>query len=174
MFIDLITERLLLKCISYDDADFFYKEFSNDEVNRYLYDADPCASKEEAKEWIDFYLEPEPRKQQRWIMVLKDTGESIGTCGFHCWNEETGEVEIGYDLYPTYWRQGYTTEALTKIIEFAKEIMCVKKIYAHISVDNIPSIKTALKQGFVKTDDNYFEEFHGEKYLHDVYSLLCK
>ena len=41
MFIDLNTERLFLKCISYDDADLFYKEFSNDDVNRYLYDAEP-------------------------------------------------------------------------------------------------------------------------------------
>lgn len=49
MFIDLDTERLLLKCISYDDAEFFYKEFSNDDVNKYLYDAEPCTSVDEAK-----------------------------------------------------------------------------------------------------------------------------
>lgn len=111
MFRDLETERLLLRCISYDDAAFFYQQFSNDEVNRYLYDAEPCASKEEAEERIEFYLEPEPRNQHRWIPVLKSTGESIGARGFHCWNRKTGEVEIGYDLFPTYWRQGYTTEA---------------------------------------------------------------
>ena len=87
MFIDLNTDRLFLKCISYDDADFFYKEFSNDDVNRYLYDAEPCTSVNEAKQWIDFYLEVEPRNQHRWIIVLSDTGESIGTCGFHCWNK---------------------------------------------------------------------------------------
>ena len=40
MFIDLITERLLLRCICYDDAAFFYQQFSNDDVNRYLYDAE--------------------------------------------------------------------------------------------------------------------------------------
>ena len=94
------------------------------------------------------------------------------TCGFHCWNKETGEVEIGYDLYPTYWKQSYTTEALEKIIDFAEDIMKVNKIYAHISVDNIPSIKTAMKQGFVKTEESYYEEFHGKKYLHDVYERL--
>ena len=102
MFRDINTTRLLLKCISYDDAGFFYREFSNEDVNRYLFDADPCSSEEEAKEWIDFYMEPEPRNQQRWIIVMKDTGEGIGTCGFHCWNRENGEVEIGYDLSPLY------------------------------------------------------------------------
>lgn len=169
MLIDLTTERLLLRCIGYDDADFFYRQFSNDDVNRYLYDAEPCVSKEEAKEWIGFYLEPEPRNQHRWILVLKSTGESIGTCGFHCWNRKSGEAEIGYDLFPTYQRQGYMMEVLKKIIEFAKETMRVNKVYAHISADNRASIKLAEKQGFIKTDDSYYEEYHGEKYLHDVY-----
>lgn len=104
--------------------------------------------------------------------MLKDFGERIGTCGFHCWNQETGEAEIGYDVCPTYWRQGYMTEALTEILAFAKEEMGVKKIYAHISVDNAPSIRTALKQGFHKSGESYFEELHGRKYLHDVYQLV--
>ena len=43
MFTDLVTERLLLRCIGEDDAAFFYRQFSNDDVNRYLYDAEPCA-----------------------------------------------------------------------------------------------------------------------------------
>ena len=33
MFIDLMTEGLLLRGIGYDDADFFYRQFSNDDVN---------------------------------------------------------------------------------------------------------------------------------------------
>ncbi|NLY48684.1 MAG: hypothetical protein GX918_02790 [Clostridiales bacterium] len=49
MSIDLETERLLLKCIGRDDAEFFYKQFSNDEVNQYLYDTEPCNSVEQAQ-----------------------------------------------------------------------------------------------------------------------------
>lgn len=71
MLIDLETERLILKCIGYDDVDFFYKQFSTDEVNKYLFGSDPCGSMEEAKRWIDFYLESAPRNQHRWILVQK-------------------------------------------------------------------------------------------------------
>ena len=42
------------------------------------------------------------------------------------------------------------TEALKRIIEFAKETMRVNRIYAHISADNRASVKAAKKQGFVK------------------------
>jgi ribosomal-protein-alanine N-acetyltransferase len=102
MFIDLETERLFLKCIGYDDTEFFYKQFTTDEVNQYLFDIEPFDSMEEAQKWIGFYLESEPRNQQRWIMVLKENGEKIGTCGFHRWNRETGEIEVGYDLQPSH------------------------------------------------------------------------
>ena len=41
----------------------------------------------------------------------------------------------------------------------------VNRIIANISVDDISSVKTAVKQGFVKTGESYYEEFHGDKYL---------
>jgi len=174
LFIDIETERLYLKCIGHDDVEFFYKQFSNNEVNQYLYDAEPCRSMEQAQEWIDFYLESEPRNHHRWIMVLKENGEKIGTCGFHRWNRENGEIEMGYDLQPSYWRKGYTSEALAAIMKFAAEEMKVKKIIAHISADNIASIRTAEKMGFVKTGEQYYEEFHGDKYLHEIYCFDCE
>jgi len=77
MFIDLETERLLLKCIGYDDVEFFYKQFSTAEVNQYLYDVEPFDSVEDAKKWISFYLESEPGNQHRWIMVLKENGVNL-------------------------------------------------------------------------------------------------
>lgn len=100
MFTDLTTERRLLRCIGYGDAAFFYRQFSDDDVNRYLYDAEPCASIEEAKEWIAFYPEPEPRNQHRWVMVRKGSGESIGTCGFHCLNRKTGKRKSAMTCTP--------------------------------------------------------------------------
>lgn len=173
MFIDLKTERLVLKCIGHEDVEFFYKQFSTDEVNQYLFDVEPCNSLDQAQKWIDFYLKSETRNHHRWIMVLKENGEKIGTCGFHCWNREKGEVEIGYDLQPSYWRNGYTSEALAAIIKFAVEEMKVKRIFAHISVDNISSIRICEKMGFVKTEKQYYKELHGEKYLHDIYCFEC-
>ena len=49
MFIDLETERLFLKCIGYDDTEFFYKQFTTDEVNQYLFDIEPFDSMKKHK-----------------------------------------------------------------------------------------------------------------------------
>ena len=134
-----------------------------------MYDAEPCSSVLEAAGWIDFYHEEEPRNQHRWVLVLKENGEKIGTCGFHCRSAERHEAEPGCDLWPTYRRQGYTYEAVSRILDFSAKEMEVKTVFSHISVDNTASVRTALKLGFVRSGEQYYEEFHGQKYLHDIY-----
>ena len=47
--------------------------------------------------------------------------------------------------------------------------MGVKTVFANISVGNATSVRTALRLGFVRSGEQYYEEFHGRKYLHDVY-----
>lgn len=171
MFMDLQTQRLILKCISADDNEFILRQFSTDEVNRYLFDEEPMTDISEADELIKFYCQPEPRYQHRWILVEKQSGEKIGTCGFHCWNTNEHYIDIGYDLQPMYWRKGYMTEAASAIIDFAREKMAVKKIDAHIAVDNIASQKLAEHFGFRFEGRTEVLNFRGSDYLHRIYTL---
>ena len=83
MFKEIETERLWLKNISDEDIEFIFEQFSNDDINRYLYDAEPMKEVSEAQELIDFYTVSEPRNQHRWILVRKSDGVKLGTCGFH-------------------------------------------------------------------------------------------
>ena len=82
-FEELETKRLNLVNISNNDCNFIYEEFSNDFINKHLFDAEPVKNKSEAQEIIDFYTVPEPRDRHRWILVLKENNNKIGTCGFH-------------------------------------------------------------------------------------------
>ena len=92
MFKELETERLWLKNICYEDVEFIFEQFSNDDINRYLYDAEPMKELSEAQELIDFYTVSEKRNQHRWILVRKSDGVKLGTCGFHCWNLQQHKV----------------------------------------------------------------------------------
>lgn len=168
---ELQTKRLKLKNIDYDDADFMYKEFSTAAVNAYLFDAEPLSSFDEARKLIDFYVCEEAIDRHRWIMVRKDSSEKIGTCGFHRLDRMKRTVEIGYDIQPEHWRQGYASEALSGLIAYLWEELNVKTITAHIAEGNAASIKTAEKLGFVRTGDTYFERFHGDDFLHYIYEL---
>ncbi len=170
-FQDIETERLMLKSISTDDRDFIFKQFSDDDINRYLYDAEPMTSVEEADEIIEFYMQPEPRGQHRWVIIDKASGEKIGTCGFHCWNREEGSVEMGYDLQKAYWGKGYMTEALKAVLAEYIDKMGVSAVYAHIYTENERSIKLAQKLGFAFSGKTTVYNFRGEDYLHNVYTL---
>jgi ribosomal-protein-alanine N-acetyltransferase len=168
-FKELQTDRLLLKNISSDDRDFIFTVFSNDDVNRYLYDAEPLTDISGADDIINFYLEPEPRNQHRWIIIRKADNAKMGTCGFHCWDKNNAKTEIGYDLLKEYWGNGYMQEAIGETINFAERVMSIKQIDANIFVDNIKSIKLLEKFGFIFTGiKNY--TFRGMEYPHKVYT----
>lgn len=170
-FQEIETERLLLKNISFDDRDFMLKEFSDDAVNRYLFDVEPLSNLEEADELINFYLQPEPRAQHRWIIILKNDDIKIGTCGFHCWYREQNCVDIGYDLQEAFWGQGIMTEALKSILSFSFEKMEVFQVNAHIYVENDKSIQLVQKLGFKFNGRTEICSFRGNEYLHNIYTL---
>ena len=171
LFKELETDRLLLKNISFDDREFIFSQFSDDVVNMYLFDAEPLVDIQEADDIIEFYLQPEPRLQHRWILVRKADGIKIGTCGFHCWNMHDNTCDIGYDLKAAYWGKSYMSEAMKAIILFGYEQMNLKKINACIYVDNGRSIKLAEKLGFKFNGEAQNAPFRGKEYEHKIFTL---
>ena len=171
-FKPLETDRLILKNIEKGDNQFILKEFSTDEINEFLFDCEPMSRIEDADKLIDFYLQDEPRCQHRWIIINKETGEKMGTCGFHCWDRKTARCEFGYDMQPAYWKHGYMQEAVSAIIEFAKTEMKIKHIVSEIAIGNTNSEKTSERQGFKFLGNTTTLTFHGKEYLHNCYELI--
>lgn len=171
LFEELETKRMYLKNISLEDTDFIYKQFSNKTVSEYLYDAEPVKTKEEALDIINFYIIPESRYQHRWILVRKIDGAKMGTCGFHCYNQELNSIEIGYDLYPDYWGNGYMQEAINTILEFAKDKLSISRVDAHIYAENVRSVALASKLGFHFNGETINYNFRGIDYIHNIYTI---
>lgn len=169
-FYEIETDRLILKNISEEHRDFIFSEFSDDVINEFLFDAEPLVDKQGADEIIEFYLQPEPRMQHRWILVKKDDHSKIGTCGFHCWNPSSGTCDIGYDLKMSYWGNGYMSEAVSAIMKFAKKEMNILKINACIYSGNMRSIELAQRMGFVFSGKTENLLFRGREYEHKIYT----
>ena len=109
---DLETDRLKLKGIDASDLNFIFQQFSDPEVTRHLYDEEPLVDMAGAQEIIDMYCLAAEKTHHRWILIRKEDGVRIGTCGYHCLDVGRGETDIGYDLQPAYHRQGYMREAV--------------------------------------------------------------
>lgn len=172
-FPDLETDRLILRAICPEDEEFVYRQFSDPEVTRHLYDEEPVATMEEAGAIIEFYENSEQKTYHRWVILRKEDHTPMGTCGFHCWDKRNHIVEVGYDLYTTYWGHGFMAEALRAIINSGFQNMQLNRIQAFVSTDNIASCRALERQGFQQ--EGIIREkhlFRGKYYDHYCYSLL--
>jgi len=168
MFTDLETKRLRLKCIDPGDRDFLFEEYRDGFITRYQFDAEPMKHIREADDLIEFYNQEGPRCQNRWVIMNRIDDRKIGSCGFHLWNRESCQVEIGFELLQMYNGQGFMSEAVAAILEFAKIRMKVETIRAVVFVENEKCKRLLERSGFKKTA---LEEclYRGKVYLHDIY-----
>lgn len=135
-----------MRLLTLDDAESVYLHFSDDEVTHYL-DIESCTCPEKAKEIIEFHLKD---SGCRWGIFEKGTGMLIGTCGYHCWSQDSSnsEAEIGYDLGRAYWGQGLMREVLETVIPFGFTEMKLRKILASVAPRNERSIRLLCRLGF--------------------------
>ena len=173
MFPILETERLILREIIKEDADVVFTTFSNDDVIRY-YGQEKLKSIEEAEKIIDIFSAAYSGKRGiRWGIERKDTQEIIGTIGFHAWLPNYKRAEIGYEIHPKHWRNGYTYEALLEIIPYGFGVLGLARIGAIVFTENEASNKLLTKIGFQNEGllRNYMYQ-NGEPHDTYIYSLL--
>lgn len=173
MFPILETERLVLREIKNEDADAIFSCFSNEQVMKY-YGSDAFQTIEQAKDLIELFAKNYLEKRTiRWGIEVKDSNELIGTIGYHAWASKHRKAEIGYEIHPTYWRKGYVSEAIQKIIEYGFKEMDLTRIGAIIYLENDGSYKLLEKLGFQREGvlrKNMYQ--NGEPYDTYIYSLI--
>jgi len=172
-FPTLETERLNLRQLTLEDTDFIFRHFSDPAVTRYLMDEPPATDHAQAREIIRFYLEPSGKTHNRWGMFRKSDRKPIGTCGYHKWNKRYFRAEIGFDLGPGFWGQGYMTEVLRVVITYGFERMKLNRIDALVYVENDRSIRLLQRLGF-KQEGLLRDYFYldGRFYDHYLFALL--
>jgi len=169
-FPTLETERLNLRQLTLEDTDFVFRHFSDPAVTRYLMDEPPVTDHAQAREIIQFYLEPAGKTHNRWGIFRKSDRQPIGTCGYHKWNKRYFRAEIGFDLGPGFWGQGYMTEALRLVITHGFERMKLNRIDALVYVENDRSIRLLQRLGF-KQEGLLRDYFYLDGRFYDHYLL---
>lgn len=122
-------------------------------------------SLEEASEDLDNVLKDIKSQNRRFYFLhieLKSTGEQIGSVGYTVKDvTPVGRlVHAGYFSYPKYWGNGYITEALKKILEFAFEENQVYRVMTGCLAENKGSERVMRKCGMVKEAEHVDWEWH--------------
>ena len=85
-------------------------------------------------------------------IVRKEDERLIGHCGFHGTPEDVGRAEIGYTVFEPYRRQGYASEAVGGLLEWART-QGTRVVVASVLADNRPSLGVVARLGFEPTGD---------------------
>ena len=143
------TKRLILRELTIDDANDVFDYFSKEEVVKY-YDLEKFTKINQVKKLIEQFNSTDDRI--RWGLFSKKAKKIIGSCGFHhccltALHRCNYKAEIGYELAPEYWQQGFMTEAIKEIIKYGFTELKLNRIEALIIPENIASRKLIAKAG---------------------------
>jgi ribosomal-protein-alanine N-acetyltransferase len=154
------TERLLLKRLRLADADAMSKVFGDPEVMRF---GDGIQTSKWIHDWLRDCLETYQQDSGigPWAVVEKRITSTIGYCGLFHFPDVCGqpETEIGYRLARSWWGQGYATEAVMAVRDYAFNKLGMLRLIAMIDPQNLASIRVAEKSGMQYEKDVMFEGY---------------
>ncbi len=173
MFPTLETERLLLREITQDDREDIFECFSNEELLKH-YGQEAFVDIKQAEALIQFFSSSfKEKKGIRWGIERKGVKGLIGTVGFNMLSFKHKRAEIGYELHPDYWRKGYISEAVTRILQYGFSDLGLTRIGAVVFTENDASNLLLKKLGFEREGvlRDYIVQ-NGTAHDTYVYSLL--
>ncbi len=143
----LETERLILRGLSTDDAEFFLRLLNEPSFRRYIGDRG-VRNLEDAAQYILNRLVASYERNGfgLYLVELKESRIPIGISGL-VKRDALPDADIGFAFLPAYWSKGYAVESAAAVMSYAKEELGLNQILAITSPDNEASAKLLGKIG---------------------------
>jgi len=94
--------------------------------------------------------EQEPRNSYVFAIELNDTHPFIGLIAINLGRPKFRRAEVWFKIHKDHWNNGYTTEALLKILAFGFNHLHLHRIEAGCAVENIASARVIEKAGMIR------------------------
>lgn len=149
----LRTPRLILK--NFVEADWQkWRTLRNlPETREYNQYTEPLSSSK-GREIVRKFLqqrEQEPRLKYTLTIYETTSDAFVGYVNLTVFDDvDKGLSEISYCLYPSEWGNGYTTEAVKAMTEFALDGLKLHRVEAGCSTENIASWRVLEKAGYMQ------------------------
>ena len=160
----LHTKRTLIREMTVEDVDALYEIYREPSITKYT---DPLyKNPEDEKNFTRDYIEKVYEFFEYGIWIVEDIeipGKVIGRAGITV-RDGYEDPEVGYVFAKDYQNQGYATEVLNAIVEYAKDELEIPRLRALMNAENIPSKKLIHKLGFiyegvVEIEGQIFEQY---------------
>ena len=141
------TERLVLRRLAIDDAEFIVELLNQPSFLRYIGDKEVRNNADAVR-----YIQDGPLASYErfgfglYLVELKETGVPMGICGL-LKRDSLPDVDVGFAFLPSYWSQGYAFEAAAAVMTYGRDVLGLRRIVAITSPDNEGSIRLLEKLG---------------------------
>ena len=154
----LKTERLYLRSVKKDVDEIFEGWIKDERISRYMLwnDSD---DREDDRHFVEEEIKQiNSDSWYRWIIILQETGQIIGTCLLYN-NVTEKSWDISYNLSYGFFKHGYMEEAMKEVMRFAFQQLGIQSCIAKCAQENRPSRKLIERLGFqfVKEVDYSYE-----------------
>jgi len=142
------SEELVLERQRYEFAEeIFYSYASKPEATRYV--AWPThQSIEDTRTYLRFSVNAWSMGiDYSYVVRQRQTNRLIGSIG--CINE-SGKIQFGYILSPTFWNRGIATCACQLLLPVLKAHPEIYRIWTFTDVENVASQKVLIKSGLLE------------------------
>ena len=163
----LESERLLLKPLSFKEL----KYINDDEINN----VETIIELESVLDSVKLAISKKIMKMQNlneafhawytyWLIINKEEQKGVGFIGFKGLPDVDGYSEVGYSISSNYRKNGFMTEALKTLINWAYGFQCSKGITATVLKTNIGSIKVLTNCNFKLVSSTKQEHYYAIKF----------
>jgi [ribosomal protein S5]-alanine N-acetyltransferase len=150
------TKRLIIKPLTYEQLVKYLKCDNSLETELSLNETSRTISPE-LKEAFEQTILPNVADTGKnylystlWTAISKAENKMIGDLCIVGEPNANGEIEIGYGTYDEFQNQGYMTEIVSGIVEWASQQSIINAIVASTDKSNIASFKVLENNHFIK------------------------
>ncbi len=145
---NLEGERIKFVALSLEDSVAIHEFASNEDVSRFI--GWPLTQTlEETEKYIKKMLNNVEKGSHIYAnVILKETHKLIGTVMFFDFDKVANHAEVGYVFHQDHWGNGYGSEAMKILNDYAFNELKLHKLHARVTSGNIGSCKVLEKNGF--------------------------
>lgn len=168
------TERLVLRQYKPTDENDFIRLFQDPAVMRYFLETKTTTEAQAI--FLKFQRLIAEKGYGVFAVEEKESQQFIGFIGLNRFEFDVDfapAIEILWRLVPEFWNQGYATEGAKACLNFAREKLKLKQVYAFTTVSNTSSEQVMIKSGmtYVKNFNHPLVPAHHAFVEHKLYVM---
>lgn len=147
----LINERIYLRAVEPEDLNIMY-EMENDPAMWDISSFTVPYSRYVLRQYIEGSQSDMFADKQLRLMIVRRTDEcTLGTIDITDFVPLHSRGAVGIGIHKNYRKEGYATDALKLLCEYAFDFLFVKQLYAYVAIDNEASMRLFATCGFEQT-----------------------